>query len=648
MAKTFNFQASAESGGLEEVNDGQLGSPVASSANSYGTGTYAFRLINNENIRFDPFADIADAGGDYIVSFPVSFDDVTPAAANRFFTLRETASIFFELSLEMNGDVLVVDAAASTIRTIKSPFIAGVQHWIEVYIQHTATGTVEVFIDRKSMGADATQDLTDGGTFNRIQLENAASTGITTDFGFVALQSDVASAADRLSNFNIKAYQSTDVGDTDVDDTLAAGTWALVSQTPGVDTAGNVAHYENTGNLSGSTNTDGGTRSGPTGDTDLTGATFKLAKYVANLKRGSGGGRDHTIRYGNSVDGVTATGDLALSGSYTPRTVASSAATVMPLSTESFQQGFAKSATAGQDIFCADQWAMLGFVPAPFAPTALSETDFSDQNQFCGPFEVGTGKYGVYLSPTFDELCVMKTTTASPADGDWSAQDGAISFGLGANALVRSLWTVEDGGNDLHIVTQTAGGKVQYHLFDTGAGTWTVKRETVATIGDTNFGPGVSNRIGCSIAVRADGDVVIAASYNSGTPNFDDRLRFFVRTSGTWANAGAASEDVADKNYLGCVLLGPDPSDDITCVHTNDLDSDVEMSFISSTDTITAAGTAGRFGWWSRYDCWARCYGRECNLCAIPRFQWPNIRWNLDECSIPNTDNSSGCIDQRC
>ncbi len=58
------------------------------------------------------------------------------------------------LELQTGGDVLVVDANGATIRTITSPFTAAADHFVEVYFQHAASGTVEVFIDDVSQGSD--------------------------------------------------------------------------------------------------------------------------------------------------------------------------------------------------------------------------------------------------------------------------------------------------------------------------------------------------------------------------------------------------------------------------------------------------------------------------------------------------------------
>ena len=61
-------------------------------------------------------------------------------------------------------------------------------------------------------------------------------------------------------------YQNTVEDATDQGDALANGTWALVSETPLNEGTSNDAQYVDTGNLTGSTICDEGTRAGPSGD----------------------------------------------------------------------------------------------------------------------------------------------------------------------------------------------------------------------------------------------------------------------------------------------------------------------------------------------------------------------------------------------
>ncbi len=197
-------------------------------------------------------------------------------------------------------------------------------------------------------------------------------------------------------------------------------------------------------------------------------------------------------------------------------------------------------------------------------------------------------KYGILLTSDRHHIVAMKTTVASPADSDWDNQDNAIVLqSYGCESPIKSMWAFEDS-SDIHVVTQQESGRVAYHVFDPGTDAWTTADEEVVYPGPTNF-EAPPTTPGVSIAVRGDGDVIVAAAYDDATP--DKRIAVIVRTSGVWSSPSVFDDATAAVDYTNPVLIGPDSSDGITCVHTNVDDSDVEMSFISSTDVITAAGT---------------------------------------------------------
>ena len=53
-------------------------------------------------------------------------------------------------------------------------------------------------------------------------------------------------------------------------------------------------------------------------------------------------------------------------------------------------------------------------------------------------------KYGILLTPDRHHIVAMKTTTASPADGDWDNQGNAIKLqSYGCESPIKSMWAVD-------------------------------------------------------------------------------------------------------------------------------------------------------------------------------------------------------------
>ncbi len=371
MALTLNYLTGFETGGLEEV---QAVSGGLVTTTNPRTGDWSLELQEQgDSATFSCFDLVASAGGDYVLGFACAIDSesglrrtsvaVRDSSNNQIIkVLLQTGVGIWVLSIEDSmGIVVATDSSAANVDNVYNYF--------ELYFQTGASASAELFMDDVSILNPTGEDFSgvpDNFIFQNVTWNNT-NTGFFDDYYFL---SGAAAASDRYGDFAVKAYQSTDVGATDQGDTLADGTWALVSETPGNSGTSNDAQYQDdTGpNLTGSTITDGGDRPGPSGDSDVTGATIKGAKYISNLMRGAGGGRTHTILHGNSGDGVTATADLGLTTDFLIYEVLSESASIVPTESEFMQMGFSKSATGGQDIFCGDQWAMLGFVPA--APPA--------------------------------------------------------------------------------------------------------------------------------------------------------------------------------------------------------------------------------------------------------------------------------------
>ena len=375
MALTINDFSGAETRGTDEFS--AISGTVFTSGSQVRTGvfTYSLDISPFGSGEFAPFASVADAGNDYVCGFGIRFGDLTPNTnPARFLSLREGSSEFFALEETTDGDLLIIDAAGSTIRTVSpSPFTVFVYSFVEIYFQHQASATVEVFVDGVSLGSDSGQDLTDGGTFDTVRFETVSG-GAPFSFDDYYFMSGATAAADRLGDAEVFMYQNTAEDATDQGDTLANGTWALVSETPLNEGTSNDAFYQDTGNLTGSTICDEGTRSGPSGDANVDGdSNIKAAKWIGWFKRSTGGGRTHNFYGGNDGAGANhatwiASNDaktlgMTLTVGYVTHTMISEG-TEVPSSSEDFQYGFSKDATAGQDIFCGDIWAMLLHVPS--------------------------------------------------------------------------------------------------------------------------------------------------------------------------------------------------------------------------------------------------------------------------------------------
>ncbi|KKM98375.1 hypothetical protein LCGC14_1158680, partial [marine sediment metagenome] len=379
MALQINNYTGFESQGAEEA-DSVTGSVTYPTTGHRSGDACLFLDSASESYELPWFASgITDAGGDYIFGTAIKFDSLTedPTA---FLAPKEAGGRVISLRVGASSKIEVADVAGTVVITSSDTVGTSNYHFIELYFQNSDNGSAELFIDGVSQGTASAKDFSRGDVLTLLDFQYDGNNSFKADDVYIL--SGATSAADRYGDFAVKAYQSTDVGATDQGDTLADGTWALVSETPGNEGVSNDAQYQDdTGpNLTGSTITDGGTRSGPSGDSDVTGATIKGAKYVSNLKRGGGAGRVHTILHGNSGDGVTATADLGLTTDYIIYEVLSESASIVPTESESMQMGFSKSATAGQDIICGDQWAMLGYVPAVAGFTGEGSLDAANTN----------------------------------------------------------------------------------------------------------------------------------------------------------------------------------------------------------------------------------------------------------------------------
>ena len=356
-----------ETGGLEQAV-AVTGTPSVQGT-TVKNGTWALNCSPAATV--EEFILASDFSGlDLLIGFWFQTADVTPAANIDFFKEGDTGSnINIAIRLKTDGDIAILDSVGTEVATGTPSLTNSQWHFIEIIFAPTGSGDAEVIIDGSSVVSATAEDFLSGGSFGKLYFRGADNTGGNPEVYFDDIYDYTgATGTDVLGDFVVKAYQNTAEDATDQGDTLADGTWALVSETPGNSGTSNDAFYENTGNLTGSTIMDEGTRAGPSGDSDITGATIKAAEFIGTYKRGTGGGRTHSMLTGSdeTVSGFPqATTTIVLTTNYVVHTRFVAAGVVeVPTTSDFFQMGFSKSATAGQDIFCGDQWAMLGYVPA--------------------------------------------------------------------------------------------------------------------------------------------------------------------------------------------------------------------------------------------------------------------------------------------
>ncbi len=176
-------------------------------------------------------------------------------------------------------------------------------------------------------------------------------------------------------------------------------------------------------------------------------------------------------------------------------------------------------------------------------------------------------------------IAVMKATSDPSVDGNWSNVGANINVGgINKARKIKSLWVFEDG-SDLHVATQSDDGKVAYHVFDPGTDAWTTSDENVVT----NNPPGGNHA--CSIALRSDGDRIIAYAGNDGG---DDAIFYARNEASSWTTNvqvdGAATTD----DYTGVVIVRG-LSDRMHFFYKNDTDNDALHRSLSSANSLDTA-----------------------------------------------------------
>lgn len=364
---TINSFTGWETGDLSEI--WSWSGPPTVQSSVVRTGTYALQVDAGQRVRIQQFWNGNNrVSNNHVFGFAFRTDDTTPTTDSHLAWLATGGSAAMQLVLTTGGDLALNDDDSTPVGTATTPFTNDIWHYIEVYIEDSASGVCDVYIDGASAISVSGQDFSEAaGLWDEVQLRNSG-TGSIFYFDDFYWMSGASSIADRLGGNaseqasgkipEVFAYQKTDGGATDQGDTLDTGTWALASETPAVTGAGNRAEYTTT-DAAGSMRTNSGTRSGPSGDANIDGdSNIIAAKYTYILTTDIAS--DHYIRYGNDTDGTqervatVGTGDTVIE-------VVSEDPAVVPLSTESFEIG--GRANGANDLRFEELWCHILHTP---------------------------------------------------------------------------------------------------------------------------------------------------------------------------------------------------------------------------------------------------------------------------------------------
>lgn len=391
MALTLNEFLGFETGGLEEAS-ATSGTPDATETVIVRSGARSLAMnATADQYDFDPLAHVSSGGTGNVLGFAFYTTDKTPASNTTIVVIGDsTDADVLNLVLETDGDIVVNDNTGAT--TINDPLTENAWNYIELFWNHVDSGSWELFVNGTSVGSASSRDMSGGGTLNLCSLRGTA-TG-TFYYDDIYWLTGATAASDRLGDAEVFKYQSVKASATPdtsalADTVLQAGTWDKAGETPLAATATN-PEYTDTGAGVVYTDATNGSPEGPKNDARIDGdSNIKGMKGISNMKRAGGGGTDHFIHMGN--DGGAAS-DLLKSADLDPTTafvnyfLFTESTTVMPKSTEYCAIGFEQS--NAQDYECQEQWVMLLHVPTDPALTKLSDSSFSNQNYYHGPFEI--------------------------------------------------------------------------------------------------------------------------------------------------------------------------------------------------------------------------------------------------------------------
>ena len=185
-------------------------------------------------------------------------------------------------------------------------------------------------------------------------------------------------------------------------------------------------------------------------------------------------------------------------------------------------------------------------------PVTIANVQFPTQNNYFGPFLSGGAFYTVLLDS--GDASIIEVHKATDPTDSFAEQDSGDKPDL--TNTCRSLW-VYQLGTDLHIAHQeTTTGRVGYSLFHMATDQWDGTFVNLLVEAPTN-GP-TSNALGCSIAVRSDGDVIVlyAGDTDREMGNPYQRVDYGRKENGTFANVGIAVGGTgATEDWAGSVIV---------------------------------------------------------------------------------------------
>jgi hypothetical protein len=378
MALTLNNFWGDTGPGVVELS-ATSGTVLASGTGGRTDGGYYYVNTGTSGyFEISPFESVADGGTGYVYGFAMD-GKYWPVTEEEICAFMEGTTVVLSLVQQTDGTVDVKDAGGSVVRTITTGWpdgIGGGWDYIEVYFEHSNSGTVEVFLNGVSQGSDATVDTSAGGTFDTIRHTQTSVISHVNLFDDMYFLSGAASSSDAYGDAEVIAYDTDAITATDVGASLDIGAWDDVTiwHTPLV--APVQAEY--TGAAAGSTTLDHSTRGGPSGDSKIDGdSNLKGIKGIWSMERSGGGAAAHYGLLGNSVDGTTRSADFDPPTTQAVYFFVSEAASVVPLSTEYARIGF--ETTGGQDFECYYQHAKVLHVPTSTGPQTITQSSFFDQ-----------------------------------------------------------------------------------------------------------------------------------------------------------------------------------------------------------------------------------------------------------------------------
>lgn len=432
---TLNRFLHYNSGGIEQADNGNAGSPLVSSAASlHRTGDYGLTLDTTSDwVSHNPFLGISAVDAHHGFILYVKFAS-TPTADARFFETRASGGQVLRLWRTSSSTIIVTDTAGTTQVTSTGTAGNDVWHKIRVYYNLNNSGAVSLELN------DATPDTGTGdfdagsAIVDELLLWGTAENGRTA-FDLCAYYTGVNSTSKlgdlpaNGSGADLEKWSFLGDGSPTTSGTaLDAGSWPNTQERPF--SATNQAEYTG-GTSSGFVVTDG-TNGGPNGSGDIDGDSNILAgHWMWEMTRGNGGGTQHQIVWGNDVDGQT-TDNVTIGSTSAPGDifeVLSVAATRVPLSTEEFAIGMAKDGGARDmrivDCLCTVLHESITASGVTIAPSTASLT-LSGQTP-----AVGTGAIVSIASPS-----TLTLSAQTPEVGT-----GAVVAIAAASALTLSTQT---------------------------------------------------------------------------------------------------------------------------------------------------------------------------------------------------------------